>query len=247
MSLYVRRIEEASLNAWPSLQHILFDGWILRFSKGYTKRANSVNPFFGSSIEVNQKIDVCERWYAEKRLPIVFRLTPFSQPADLDQVLEKCGYRKADLTLVLYCDLKGQVAQPALSFELREVALDDWLVLFRKFGGLSLEQHHIHKEILQTIPARRFLASLTDSGKAVACGLGVLEHNYFGLFDLVTDARHRNKGYGTQLVSGLLGWARDHGAVHAYLQVVSSNEAARHLYAKFGFQEVYQYWYRIAG
>jgi len=32
-----KRIEEASLNAWPALQHLLFDGWILRFSKGYTR------------------------------------------------------------------------------------------------------------------------------------------------------------------------------------------------------------------
>ncbi|MEA3309760.1 MAG: hypothetical protein U9Q70_09655 [Chloroflexota bacterium] len=78
-----RRIEEVSLNSWPALQQILFDGWVLRFSEGYTKRANSVNPLFASSLDVEVKIDTCERLYAERGLPTVFRLTPFSSPAGL--------------------------------------------------------------------------------------------------------------------------------------------------------------------
>ena len=43
-----RRLEEVAMNAWPSLQQMLFDGWIVRLAQGYTKRANSVNPLFES-------------------------------------------------------------------------------------------------------------------------------------------------------------------------------------------------------
>ncbi|HEX3029647.1 MAG TPA: hypothetical protein VHT34_10180 [Clostridia bacterium] len=51
MKLY----EELQMNALPSLQTILFDGWILRFADGYTNRANSINPVYECKEDVNQK------------------------------------------------------------------------------------------------------------------------------------------------------------------------------------------------
>ena len=243
----LRRIEEISLNSWPALQQILFDGWILRFSKGYTKRANSVNPLFDSHLDVDEKIDTCERLYTEHGLPTVFRLTPFFSPPDLDQVLEKRNYTKVAPTLVLRLDLNGYNARPSPSVELREERLDDWIDTFCRFSESAVEGHQAHREILEAIPSRRFLASLADSGQVVACGLGVLETGYFGLFDLITDPHQRNRGYGTKLLTSLLRWAQENGASHAYLQVVGKNATARHLYAKLGFEEAYPYWYRVAG
>ncbi|MDB5085123.1 MAG: family N-acetyltransferase, partial [Bacilli bacterium] len=38
-----KMIEELTLNNWQPLQTMLYDGWLLRFAGGYTKRANSVN------------------------------------------------------------------------------------------------------------------------------------------------------------------------------------------------------------
>jgi|LGOV01.1.fsa_nt_gb hypothetical protein len=32
----IRFIEELSMSAWPALQTHLYDGWVLRISKGYT-------------------------------------------------------------------------------------------------------------------------------------------------------------------------------------------------------------------
>ena len=134
---------------------------------------------------------------------------------------------------------------PPGSTEMRMEDLDDWMEIFCRLVGSSLEKHRTHREILETIPAHRLLATLVDAGQVVACGLGVLEGGMLGIFDLFTDPGQRNKGYGTVFVSHLLEWASQNGATDAYLQVVSTNEPARHLYAKCGFREAYRYWYRV--
>lgn len=88
-------------------------------------------------------------------------------------------------------------------------------------------------------------AALFQEGVPVACGLGALEHEALDLFDIVANPGQRRQGYGTQLIKGMLDWGRVHGARYAYLQVISTNLAAKHMYAKLGFQEVYHYWCRV--
>ena len=245
--MFRRRIEEASLNSWPALQQILLDGWILRFSKGYTRRANSVNPLYGSGMEVAEKVTMCEDLYSEKGLSPMFRLTAFCVPRNLDEILAACGYEKAAPTSVMYFDVGKCDSYLPTSQWPRSDSLDTWMDAFCRLTGTRLEDHQTHRKILQAIPSKRFLASLSDSGQLVTCGLGVLENRTLGIYDLVTDPEQRNKGYGTKFVLGLLSWARTNGARHAYLQVMSTNSAARHLYTKLGFRDLYAYWYRVTG
>ena len=109
----------------------------------------------------------------------------------------------------------------------------------------------IEEAALSSWPALRrelydgWLASLVDSDRPVACGVGVIADGYFALFDIVTDPKLRGRGYGTKLISGLPGWALENGGRHAYLQVVEANEPARHICARLGFDEAYRYWYRV--
>jgi len=234
------------MNAWPSLQQMLFNGWIVRLAQGYTKRANSVNPLFESQLDVVDKIVACEHIFAAKGLPTVFRLTPFASPARLDQVLAQRGYRVIDPTLVMHLALQHAPAQNTPQVALREETLHDWLPIFCRLSEEPLAQHRTHAAMLDLIPATRLLVSLVIDETVVACGMGVLEQDYFGLFSLVTTPKQRNRGYGTRLIVGMLQWAREHQATQAYLQVVQSNTPARHVYTKLGFQEAYRYWYRLA-
>ena len=51
----IKKIEDMSLNAWPSHKMELYDGWILRFSYFYTHRTNSVEQFGNSMLPWREK------------------------------------------------------------------------------------------------------------------------------------------------------------------------------------------------
>ncbi len=224
---------------------MLYDGWVIRFANGYTKRANSVNPLYSSNINLGEKLPFCEGLYREKNLPTVFKLTPAVNPHDLDDWLDKRGYQKDSPTSVQTVDLEGRDLQILSTAELQERLSDDWLGNFCVMSAISEAHRETLREILNNIIPRHCFVSLTSKGRVVACGLGVLQSGYIGLFDIVTDPDFRRCGYGQQVVTSILAWGKEHQAKIAYLQVMLNNPPARQLYTKLGFREQYQYWYRI--
>jgi GNAT superfamily N-acetyltransferase len=240
-----KQLEEVALNAWPALQQMLYDGWLLRFSNGYSMRGNSINPLYASTIDVDEKIETCEMMYAERALPPIFRLTQKATPPGLDGLLEARTYKQIDTTSVLYLRLQESQLPPLDEAGFNQESVDRWLTVFHALRGLDQHAERNHTAIVQSIASRTLAAVLNAGGDPVACGLGVLERSYFGLFDILTHPEHRGRGHATQLVNGMLNWAIQRGAAHAYLQVERENIRAQGLYAKFDFQEAYHYWYRI--
>lgn len=97
-----KQLEEITLNSWPALQSYLYDGWLLRWADGYTKRSNSVQPLYSTDnpIEIGTKIIECQNFYERAGLTPCFKITPFVQPFQLDMLLDERGYSKRDLTYV---------------------------------------------------------------------------------------------------------------------------------------------------
>ena len=60
MNTLIKTIEDLSLNAWPSHQIELYDGWILRFSYFYTHRTNSGEQIGPATIPVEEKVQYWE-------------------------------------------------------------------------------------------------------------------------------------------------------------------------------------------
>ncbi len=85
---------------------------------------------------------------------------------------------------------------------------------------------------------------LFQDDKCVACGIGVQDELYIGLFDIVVAKDYRNHGIGSLLIQHILKLGKNCGAQKAYLQVMLNNPAALRLYQKLGFIEKYRYWYR---
>ncbi len=241
----ITAIEEFSINAWPSLQTVLYDGWIIRFANGYTRRANSVNPLYASTMDLDEKLYFCESIYQDKKLSTIFKITPASYPSDLDRILSARNYRKDSPTSVQVLDLETTSAVLGCEADLREDMPEEWLAAFCDVSAVSTSRRETLRQILTGIVPQHCFASLASDGKAVACGLGVLQAGYVGLFDIATDSAFRRRGYGRQVVESILAWSKRNGARRAYLQVMLDNVPAVRLYSKIGFAEKYQYWYRV--
>ncbi len=69
----IPQIEEAALNAWPAPRQMVYDGWLLRFTGGPSKRVNSTNVLYPSRLPLPEKIKYCEAVYAQAELPPLFR------------------------------------------------------------------------------------------------------------------------------------------------------------------------------
>ncbi|MDY8022034.1 hypothetical protein [Paenibacillus polymyxa] len=112
--MYNKLIEELSLNHWQPLSTLLYDGWVLRFADGYTKRANSINPIHYSTCNLNEKIEECEKIYSAVNLPTTYKITPFVHPINIDGTLEEKGYSLIDTTNVQTLELDN-INEPKLT------------------------------------------------------------------------------------------------------------------------------------
>ena len=242
----VQTIEELSLNALPCLQQILYDGWVLRFSEGYTKRANSVTPLYPSSQDAIAKIQRCEQIYDNFRLQPIFRLTNAPQAKTLDLALEQQGYTKQDSVSVQVKEITDTGIEqnqlfPTIAYEISE----EWLDHYVHAVNLPTQHWNTLSTMLGIIPNPTCYAWLKDRHRFCSCGLGVLENNYLGLFFIATALKQQGKGYTRQLICAMLDWGKHNGATKAYVQVETNNKSAMNLYRKLGFVESYQYFYRL--
>ena len=241
----IRTIEELSLNALPALQTMHVDGWVLRFANGYTKRANSVNPIYDSTSNVAEKIRFCEQIYRSKNLPVVFKMTSAAQPEDLDTLLAHKGYAQNSPTSVQIAELGNIETDSPGTVEANDALTEEWFAHFCRLNNIGEERKSVMRQMLGNIIPQKCFAAIRQHDQIVACGLAVLQNEYVGFYDIVTDAAFRKQGLGKRLMSSLLTWGKVNGARKAYLQVMLNNAPALQLYSRLGFQSVYQYWYRI--
>src|SRR5437763_14581414 len=111
----VWRVEENCFNAFPSLKHVFFEGWLIRFADGVSRRANSANALRPDCAPVESVIDAVEALYRRQHLPSIFRVPSFLA-AGIDGPLAARGYTGEGDTTVLYgaMDQLAARADPAV-------------------------------------------------------------------------------------------------------------------------------------
>lgn len=238
----ITRIEEAALNAWPAPRQMVYDGWLLRFTGGPSKRVNSVNVFYPSSLPLAEKIAFCEAVYALAAQPPLFRVpVPFSTP-DLVQSLLKAGYHAFDETHVLTREL-GDTEPVPEGLRVETFSIDEWIPYKGLISDAEPHPLALQQQILHCIVPEKRLIVLFAGDRPVACGMGALEGDFLGYFSIYTQHDARRKGYARVVMSALTAWGLQQGATLGYLQVEGFNQPAKALYRQLGFELCYPYEY----
>lgn len=240
----VRDLEERAFNAWPALETRVVRGWLLRFAAGYTKRANSVNAWRPDA-PLAEILDHVRELYTNRSLPVIARLTPLADQG-ADAMLEALGYARIDDTIVMTAPLASNAFAPDAHVSITPSPTPEWLLGFGRANGVPAARREIHDSIVARIASPAAFACLESGGTPIAWGIAAVERGLVGLFDIVTNPDARRQGAARRLVSHLLDWAHNQGALSAYLQVVATNAPAIALYQRIGFAETYRYHYRIA-
>jgi len=245
------RIEDASLNASAPPQQFWVDGWIVRTSPGKARRARCINAVAAGRLPLDDKLTRAGALFREAGLPMVVRLTRFTQPPDLDAELAQRGWRRLDETRVMarpgLADLvPAAETQPPPGCAWTRLDGTTYAETVGALRGSPPEQRRAHAERLASSPVRYEGHALRrlDDGEVLACGQFAREAELVGLYDVFTRDSMRGLGLAGQLCARLLALAAQQGAQVAYLQTEATNDAARRVYRRLGFADQYSYHYR---
>ena len=238
------RVEEACLNAWPALRQVLLNGWVLRFSEGLTRRANSVNPLKGPRETGEGLIAACKALYQRRNLPTIFRLPSIIDP-DLDERLEGLGYGSEGESCVRFSDLAAVEKASDAGVQVLSRPTREWFAAMAALQNHTSEQRRTYRRIVGSIAIPAAFAALAIDGQFVALAYGAIHDRLLCYESVITDPRRQRRGYARRVIASLAVWAEDQGAEGACLEVEAGNAAALALYDGIGLKtELHRYHYR---
>ena len=245
----IRAMEKLSANGWVALEKEVYDGCELRFSQGYTGRANSVSIYEEPKSEISQLVEYCEKKYEEKSLPCNFKLTDADK--ELTDYLANRGYKVVTPTDVMILNLNDEEFVKYLApiqkiMEGVKFSEDykDWIETYFELEGFTDEvKKNVYRKINANTKNRQVYVTVYYEGKQVAVASAVIEDGYSLLHNVIVDSKYRGLGLGKKLCLATLAKAKEMGAKYSYLQVIQNNGVAVNLYKKLGYKKEYAYCY----
>ncbi len=243
----IREIEVIAARAWPAAHIKQYGGWMLRATEGITRRANSVLPLQNpDSSNLREALQQVQQFYENFKLPIRFQLTSVSQPANLDSYLESLGLVIEMRVKVLIGVLsETSLEEPEVGIVVFGSPWKDWYATYRKAAGFDNKTMAVRQGIIERITTDKACAAAIIDNQIVGVGMGVLDGEWLGLFSLVTDEKYRRRKVARSITQSLISWGIGRGATQSYLQVEEDNGPAQQLYYSLGFENAYNYWYRV--
>lgn len=242
------RVEDAGLNASAPPQQRWLDGWLVRYLPGKARRARCINAVAAGRLPLPDKLALAARIYRDAALPMLFRLTRYTQPAGLDAELSALGYRLVDHTQVMICTHLPSGPNPALPTGMHWTRRDGaaFAQAVGSLRGSPPEHCASHALRLQhsPVPYEGYAIRSDSDGAVLVCGQSAREADLVGLYDVYTHGSVRGQGLAGLLCERMLTLSALQGANIAYLQVDTENESALKVYRRLGFADAYPYHYR---
>jgi GNAT superfamily N-acetyltransferase len=199
-------------------------------------------------LPLEQKLALAQPVYASAGLPMIFRLSRFTQPPALDSELSRLGWSLVDETRVLICTQLPASPRRDLPTGLRWEPLDGdaFAEAVGELRGSPPEHRSSHalRLSLSPVPYQGCVLRRESDGTVMACGQTAQESDLVGVYDVFTHPHARNLGLSSMLCERMLSVSASQGAKTGYLQVDALNEPALQVYRRLGFADAYRYHYR---
>jgi N-acetylglutamate synthase len=207
----IRALEHAAALAWPGVEQLWLDGWLLRAGHGVTSRANSAVPLDVSA--TSAAIPALVDWYTRRGL------TP--RLAIADRLLRVPGVgEQANAVLVRDVSTAG----PAASVRLSARPDDAWLRIYRREVPIDVLTAVVDGELAFGMHSELAVARASVTDAPDGC-------RWVGLSAL----RVADQGAGRALCEALLAWGAARGATRGYVRVLDDDHAAAGLADSLGF------------
>lgn len=204
----IRALEEKAFRGWPALETRDEAGWRLRFSGGYTKRANSTNALGGDDRIDAKIIEALETPCRARGQRPFWRLTPLAPAgaAGAAEALAVRGYPLIEESLLQVCPLHaGFAADPEV--QILPTATAAWLAAFKTHSPVA-PRHHVPMEaMLRSIAAPVGFALVEEAGQPMAMAIGAVDGDHMGLFDVLVMPAARRRGLARRVTESLYAWA----------------------------------------
>ena len=233
-----RQIEPLAVESWPARETLVLNGWLLRFSDGYSSRCNSVSTLdFDDDLE--RAVEAVEVAYRSRGLPPQFQISPASRPGGLERALVARGYRHKPATVLMVARADA-IASQSETVRILEAPDADFIRLTQE-GSHSAQDGQERLTTLARIKLPKAYVVARADGETMSCGASVVTGDWASVYVMRTAASRRRQGHGRRVLQGIASWALGQGATKLYLQVDEINGAGRALYARAGFQDGYRY------
>jgi GNAT superfamily N-acetyltransferase len=220
----IRNLEHAAALAWPGVEHEWLGGWLLRFGRGSTRRANSAVPLDVSfADDVGEIVD----WYTGRGVPPLvaapdrlFRVPP-GVPVDAENLV-----MTTDLTNSAVYLGDGNVTPSHVA--VASVPDDEWLRIYRREVPVDVLTAVVDGEVAFATIAGAGVgrAAITASPDGI---------RWAGLSAIHVVEEARGRGVARTLGAALLSRAAERGATRGYVQVLADNVPATQLFQSMGF------------